>query len=156
MGADTQSAGLETLRRHHLALSALIALGGEREPTPLIVMTCSYGPHDIALDTSWVLPHRAWWQVFYEDGRRVPDEEGLYHPIDAWLSIVDAEPSRLDPLLRRIADDEIARVLVLDRDARWAYHPYDGGGDILAPNEAARDALTARFSSWLSSHPSGM
>jgi hypothetical protein len=38
---------------------------------------------------------------------------------------------RLDPLLRQVADDVIANVLVADTGLGWLYHPYDGGMDVL-------------------------
>ncbi|MEU6409518.1 hypothetical protein [Microbispora sp. NPDC046933] len=41
-------------------------------------------------------------------------------------------------------------------DARWLYHPYDGGADVIGPTRAARDALKGRHRDWLSAHSLGL
>ncbi|OKJ05133.1 hypothetical protein AMK18_01440 [Streptomyces sp. CB01249] len=62
----------------------------------------------------------------------------------------------LDPLLRLVADDVVSGVTIAPLDLRWIYHPYDGGGDVVAPDGATRDALRAAHQSWLSAHPLGL
>lgn len=59
-------------------------------------------------------------------------------------------------LLRQVADDVIASVVIADIDLLWLYHPYDGGMDVILPSPHARDALRDRHRDWLSRHPAGL
>jgi hypothetical protein len=61
-----------------------------------------------------------------------------------------------DEVVRRVADDELSNVMLVAEDCRWLVHPYDGGLDVIARDEATRDELRANFSSWLSSRPDGL
>jgi hypothetical protein len=61
----------------------------------------------------------------------------------------------MDEALRRVADFEDAGGVITDLDARWLFHPYDGGMDVIAPSVADRDALRDRHRNWLSKHPQG-
>ncbi|MEU0597457.1 hypothetical protein ABZ484_04210 [Streptomyces sp. NPDC006393] len=62
----------------------------------------------------------------------------------------------IDEMLRDIADDKLAGVLVTDTRMRRIYHPYDGGADVLLPTPQERDRMRDRHATWLSSHPSGL
>ncbi|WP_433368975.1 DUF3885 domain-containing protein [Actinoplanes sp. CA-142083] len=62
----------------------------------------------------------------------------------------------VDSLLRQVADDVIANVVVADAGLRWLCHPYDGGIDVILPSEGERDALRRRHLEWLSAHPGGL
>ncbi|MFE3455136.1 hypothetical protein ACFXJ8_40070 [Nonomuraea sp. NPDC059194] len=62
----------------------------------------------------------------------------------------------LDSLLRAVADDVMAGVLVTDLHMSRIYHPYDGGGDCILEDSEARDRLKAAHMQWLSSHPAGL
>ena len=35
-----------------------------------------------------------------------------------------------DPIIRLVADDALANVMIVDRDCRWLLHPYDAGMDV--------------------------
>lgn len=61
----------------------------------------------------------------------------------------------IDEALRRVADFQDAGGVVTDLEARWLFHPYDGGMDVIAPTAADRDALRVRHRGWLSQHPQG-
>jgi hypothetical protein len=63
---------------------------------------------------------------------------------------------RLDPLLRQVADEVIANVVLADTDLRWLYHPYDGGMDVILASSGERDVMRHRHRDWLSTHPSGL
>ncbi len=65
-------------------------------------------------------------------------------------------PASLDPIVRLIADDVLANVMVVSPDCRWLLHPYDGGMDVIVESAAARDRLKADHSEWLSARPDGM
>ncbi|WP_394814504.1 DUF3885 domain-containing protein [Streptomyces chisholmiae] len=62
----------------------------------------------------------------------------------------------VDPLLRDIADDKVAGVLITDTALRRVHHPYDGGADVFLPTPDERDRTRARHTDWLSRHPSGL
>ncbi|GAA0940810.1 DUF3885 domain-containing protein [Nonomuraea longicatena] len=62
----------------------------------------------------------------------------------------------LDPLLRAVADDVVAGVLVTDLQMSQVYHPYDGGADCVLESPGARNRLEAAHGEWLSSHPHGL
>ncbi|MFJ9696102.1 hypothetical protein [Kitasatospora sp. NPDC101183] len=61
----------------------------------------------------------------------------------------------LDGLLRRVADEEEAGVIVTDTGLRRLYHPYDGGADVHLVSTRERDELRDRHAGWLSGHPGG-
>ncbi|MFI6157873.1 hypothetical protein ACIBCA_34910 [Kitasatospora sp. NPDC051170] len=61
----------------------------------------------------------------------------------------------LDGLLRRVADEEEAGVIVTDTGLRRLYHPYDGGADVFLASVEERDRLRERHADWLSRHPQG-
>ena len=62
----------------------------------------------------------------------------------------------IDELLRDIADDEVAGVLITDIQMQRIHHPYDGGADVFLTTSEERDRLRARHADWLSSHPAGL
>ncbi|GAA1708426.1 hypothetical protein GCM10009734_09140 [Nonomuraea bangladeshensis] len=59
------------------------------------------------------------------------------------------EPGIVDPLLRAVADDLCNGVIIMDTDLRRAYHPYDGGADVIMANADERDRLKAAHADWL-------
>ncbi|MGV9270320.1 DUF3885 domain-containing protein [Kitasatospora sp. NPDC003701] len=61
----------------------------------------------------------------------------------------------LDRLLRAVADDAVADVLITDTLMRRVHHPYDGGADVLLTGPGERDRLRGRHADWLSRHPDG-
>ncbi|MFF4696387.1 hypothetical protein ACFY1K_11810 [Streptomyces chattanoogensis] len=62
----------------------------------------------------------------------------------------------IDGLLREVADDEVADVLITDVRMERIHHPYDGGADVFLPTPTERDRLRDRYANWLSSHPAGL
>ncbi|MEU5116870.1 hypothetical protein AB0G64_35905 [Streptomyces longwoodensis] len=65
-------------------------------------------------------------------------------------------PGCIDDLLRDIADDKVAGVLVTDTRMKRIYHPYDGGADVFLAASEERDRLRDRHADWLSRQPSGL
>jgi hypothetical protein len=66
------------------------------------------------------------------------------------------QPGAFDPLVRWVADDTVANVLVVDPDCRWVLHPYDGGMDVIAESPEARRLLRAKHAAWLSARADGL
>ncbi len=67
---------------------------------------------------------------------------------------LDAEDLRA--LLLCVADDGTRDVIICPPGAEWLYHPYDGGGDVIAPDPATRDLLRDLHADWLPSNPQGL
>ncbi|WP_043511785.1 MULTISPECIES: hypothetical protein [unclassified Actinoplanes] len=102
-------------------------------------------------ETLAVHPRAVYWTSVCID-----DEPGFESWMHLYVSRLSWSVGCLDPLLRRVADDVIANVLVADPGLRWLYHPYDGGMDVMLSTTAERDALRDRHQDWLSSHPGGL
>ena len=65
-------------------------------------------------------------------------------------------PGVLDPILRLVADDIVANVMVVDPNGRWLHHPYDGGMDVILESSEARNLIKSAHADWLSSRSDGM
>ena len=86
-----------------------------------------------------------------------PSERSYFEiPLTLWVARASFDGHALDPLLRRVADDDLDNVIIAPPDLKWLYHPYDGGADVIAPTVQERDALRRRHADWLSAHPSGL
>jgi hypothetical protein len=141
----------EVSRRHNLLLGELVS----RTCQSLIVMTVAWSgsaapaARDAALDAA--LPDaRLWTSVLRE---RDGDDEFWTH---VYVNSVEWKQGVLDPLLRLVADDVTADVVVADDQLRWLVHPYDGGVDVLTSTTDERDQLRDAHSHWLSAHQSGL
>ncbi|MFB8783092.1 hypothetical protein VSS38_25695 [Streptomyces albogriseolus] len=62
----------------------------------------------------------------------------------------------IDDLLRDIADDKVAGVLITDTRLLRIHHPYDGGADAFLATSEERDRVRERHADWLSRHPLGL
>jgi hypothetical protein len=62
----------------------------------------------------------------------------------------------VDELLRDVADDAVAGVLITDTGMRRVHHPYDGGADVFLESSEERDGMRDRHAGWLSRHASGL
>lgn len=69
---------------------------------------------------------------------------------NVYLATTALTPSALDPLLRLIADDGEVGLTITDSTFAWLYHPYDGGGDVIAPTRQGRDQLRQKHMDWIS------
>jgi hypothetical protein len=65
-------------------------------------------------------------------------------------------PGSFDKLLRMIADNVLANIMIVALDCRWLVHPYDGGMDLLLESSSVRDKFKARYSQWLSTRADGL
>ncbi len=74
----------------------------------------------------------------------------VFHSSMTWL------PGCVDDLLLLVADDQIREVAIIAGNGDWAYHPYDGGGDLICPDEELRDKMASRFHAWRSRRQDGM
>lgn len=59
-------------------------------------------------------------------------------------------PGHFNTLVRLIADNVLANVMIVAHDCRWLVHPYDGGMDVILESSEARNELKAKHPTWLS------
>lgn len=152
--ADNDAERAEILARHNTILAEL-AGPGER----VVLVTTGYSelavpsrtyPEVVAFDpgaTPWCtlamhLIEKAWF-----------DEPCYWH---LFTSVREWRSGEFDPLLRLVAADKVANVLIVDPDCRWVFHPYDGGMDVVAESSEARGSLRAKYSAWLSARADGL
>ena len=143
----------EVLARHNAILGELIHPGAH-----VVLVTTGYSgssvpmrsyPEVIAYDpgaVSWrtVAMHRV------DEGFEEPSYWHLFASVREWW------PGEFDPLVRLVAEDAIANVLVVAPDCRWALHPYDGGTDVISESPDARRLLRAKHVAWLSARGDGL
>ena len=145
---DDEEQYAELLRRHFTVLETLS--GGH----PVWRLTCRWSelpnPGSEEHGCSLVDAQARYWRTVRDDA----DPDSVYWHI--YAAIDQPVPARLTELLREVADGRRAGVIIADRRLEWLYHPYDGGADVYARNEAERDALRVAHSDWLSRHPLGL
>ncbi|WP_236647992.1 MULTISPECIES: hypothetical protein [Micromonospora] len=148
--ADNESEYGIVLDRHYTVLSEL-------DPgAVLLVVTSEWTEGPPTTPQMWprrseVAPSAWHWQTLLEDPEEEPEYRAytqLYAETIAW------QPGAIDVLLRAVADDELANVILAPTDLRWLYHPYDGGADVILPSRKQRDALKAQHRDWLSQESS--
>ncbi|MFE9424719.1 hypothetical protein ACFYNO_17305 [Kitasatospora sp. NPDC006697] len=101
-------------------------------------------------------PHQrdaGYWQSLLVNDDPDPEYRTYYH------LFADRRPWRrgcVDGLLRDVADDKVADVLITDTQLQRIHHPYDGGADVFLTTPEERDRMRDRHAGWLSSHPAGL
>ncbi|MFB9907664.1 DUF3885 domain-containing protein [Allokutzneria oryzae] len=98
----------------------------------------------------WLPGARHWVSVPIGDD---PEEPYYTH---LFVSRITWRRGEVDELLRAVADDAIAEVIITDVDLHRIHHPYDGGADVLLTTSAERDQVRSRHADWLSAHPNGL
>jgi hypothetical protein len=139
----------ELLVRQNTVIDELVA---ESRNAALQVITCAWSgdatpvPREIDLECCAPASSIYWTSIEQDAGQWTH----LYAGSLPWRIGV------LDDLLRLVADDRTADVIIAGTDLAWLYHPYDGGADVIAASAAQRDRLKAAHRTWLSSHPRGL
>jgi hypothetical protein len=153
--ASNDSEYEELLSRHLTVLAELSAACGN-PAGGIRLITASWSDSPEPEDRRPVLPATL---PLRTDWRSVPhDLTEPAFPVWAHLHVnaVSLDDQVLVELLRLVADDAVADVIICPPDARWLYHPYDGGADVIAPDAPTRDLLRSRHADWLSALPSGL
>lgn len=138
----------ELLGRHNTVIGELVLASAS---AAVQVFTCAWSaessptPREVALERFAPAPSVLWASI-----ERAGSWTHLYAGTLPWRTGV------LDDLLRWVADDRTADVIVASADLSWLYHPYDGGADVIASSVEERDRLKAAHRAWLSSHPHGL
>ncbi|HWS31573.1 MAG TPA: hypothetical protein VN408_02395 [Actinoplanes sp.] len=131
------------LHRHNTVLTELATGSSE-----VLVMTAGYSESrspERSVATAAAHPGAWHWTS-------TPIHESGQH-LHLYVSRVRWNPGLVDPLLRLVADDVIADVLLTDAGLEWLYHPYDGGMDVVTSSIAARNALREHHRDWLPANP---
>ncbi len=150
--SETPAEAAEILRRHTTILAQLFS----SEQT-LCVLALGYSPTPHPVPPEHI-DQRDHSFVFL---RTIPmheaDEDESFHTYwHIWLHVHDWQPHSLDLLLSQVADGSIANLLIVAPHQDIAYHPYDGGADVILRTQAERNHWRTIYRSWLSQHPSGL
>ncbi len=94
------------------------------------------------------------WKTIFDN----PEEEDVeFHRFQhLFVGECLADAAVLAKLLDDIAEDRKRGAIIMPRDLKWLYFPYDGGADILFKSQAECDSLKMRHKDWLSSGPNGL
>jgi hypothetical protein len=65
-------------------------------------------------------------------------------------------PHTFDALVRLVADDVLANIMIVAGDCRWLLHPYDGGMDVILESTRRRDEMKSKHQDWLSPRDDGL
>jgi hypothetical protein len=147
--ADTPEERREVLHRHKTVISELQGISGS---AGVCVIGRDWDSGDLA--GGWTKKHMpgSWpWRSHFD-----PNDFEIGEPVHLdyfWVSPYDTVGQLTD--LLQLAADWQAEFIVTDEEMSWAYAPYDGGADIIAPTTADRDALKLTHKEWLSNHPLG-
>lgn len=144
--ADTDAERTIILERH---LAVLAKLGA---PTSvLLVIAEEFGPED-----TWggwsraVLPHAWPWRIYTE----LDDPE--FPPTSRYFWVEQGPSTDLLSHLLELAADDRADFILSPPDLAWIYAPYDGGVDVILPDQQSRDALRRSHPDWLSDRDDGL
>jgi len=140
--ADTEAEHAIVLERHHAVLDEL---GAGRD---CFVLSLGHDRDRLArLLSDFHEPAPRLWGTM-DTGEDQPDE--LY------VCVLTHPSPALDAVLRTVADDVLGNVTIAPPDLRWLYHPYDGGGDVIAPSPSDRDRISKKFAEWRPRNPEGL
>ncbi|RSM72975.1 hypothetical protein DL991_32500 [Amycolatopsis sp. WAC 01375] len=96
------------------------------------------------------LPGAHYWRSLLDDEDDAdPCYAHLYVDRTVW------QPGLLDDLLRDVADEVVADVMITNLSVDRIHAPYDGGADVLLSTTTERDTMKRRHIDWLSAHPRG-
>jgi hypothetical protein len=129
------------LDRHNSVMAALARVGEN-----VVLLTTEFSDSPMPARAPSDSPGATWW-------RTVKVDDAFWH---IYRAVVVWEPHRFDPLIRLVAQDVTANVMICDPECEWLLHPYDGGMDVILGSSESRDILRERFKPWLSPHADGL
>ncbi len=147
---ETDAEYRTALSRHNTILSELCS----DENVMLITSQWSDKSSDPKLVTNIIDPSSKLWFSKVEDPDETDPEFFSYRYV--YVGQRHWSHGVFDDILKAVADDEIGGVFFAPSDARWLYHPYDGGMDVFCISTTQRDELKSRHQDWLSSRSEGL
>jgi len=141
------------LHRHNTILSEL--LGTERS---VVLLTTGYSktPQPIRMypELDAIDPNATPWRtVALHALERDFSNPNYWH---VFASEWEWRAELFNLLIRLVADDAVANVMIVHPGCRWLLHPYDGGMDVIAESPTVREQLRAAHTDWLSSRADGL
>jgi hypothetical protein len=116
----------------------------------LLLITPAYSDSEVPVGRKPELevldPAARYWRTLplhVEDDRELCTFIHLYASRHTW------EAHSFDDLLRLVADNKVADVSILRLDIACAYHPYDGGADVITEVAMLRNELADKYRNWL-------
>ncbi|MEV1249970.1 hypothetical protein [Nonomuraea sp. NPDC049750] len=149
-------AAAPSARPHHLHDRYNTVLTELFADHPVYIVTMRFVPDEGIEGFSLIDPHalnpgsRPWTRLREDDDADPSGTMRLHVSEQPW------KPQILDPLLRAVADDECAGIIIMDIDLRCLYLPYHGGADVILACPQERDALKNAHADWLLTHPLGL
>ena len=134
------------LERHNRVLGEL-ACAGE----PVALLTTGYSetadPAPRQQELLELDPHARYWRTIamHEQPDNFPEPSFWHVFMSGWYWW----PGVFDAIVRLVAADVLANVMIVALDGRWLLHPYDGGMDVIVESRGVRDALAERYPEWL-------
>ncbi len=89
-------------------------------------------------------------------GREIDAEDDSQYFFHIWSFKFHWERGFLDEFFKKVADEEIQNLILVDTYSNHLYHPYDGGADIIFASSAERDSYKAKYKTWLSHRQDGL
>jgi hypothetical protein len=130
--------------------AVLLDLGGSS--SRIFVVLPEYSESNVALHPAEELrslfSHSEYWRTIDQ-----LEECGVYWHLH--VAEIQIPSENLNTLFRLVANDEVRNILVVLPKNRSVFHPYDGGADIIATSEEAKEELKDKYKAWLSRHPEG-
>ena len=136
------------LDRHNRVMAELTEAGN-----PVVLLSAGYS------ESTDPVRDEARWRALDPDA--IPWRTVVYDAADLLYWHVFASerkwaPGGFDPIVRLVADDVRANMMIVAPDCRWLLAPYDGGMDLSMDTRDRRDYLQGRFADWLSARPDGL
>jgi hypothetical protein len=147
--AETEAEYRTILHRHNTVLTEMF--GGQEVYVTTVTYVMDEGFTDLTpFDAHALNPGSRPWTRVREDDELEPGCTMHVH-----VGRQQWNPGIVDPLLRAVADDLCDGVIIMDTGLRRAYHPYDGGADVIMANTDERDQLKAAHTDWIPSDRHG-
>ena len=143
----------EILSRHNQVLNELCVMNNE-----VYLIAPEYSdnsePHGLGPELGSILQSAEYWQSL--PMHKLEDDEEFHYFWHLHYVSTKWESGSLDPILRKVANDEIGNFMVVNVNLGWVYHPYDGGADVVLKNINEMQVLKQKYKGWLSAHASGL
>jgi hypothetical protein len=141
---ETEEERQQVLSRYSSVLTELSSSGN------ILVITCEWDnnptPKEGTSSATGDSSNKQYWESFKEN----PDETSAESVSYRHLYIQEAmvQDTWLRELLLKVAEDEIAGVIIVSPNMDWIFHPYDGGMDVILKSRAERDSFAEKHKEW--------
>jgi hypothetical protein len=140
--ADNAEETTTIINRHNAVIKKL------NHDVQLILMSCEWSDEP-APSHNPLNDNSPYWRTFKDEPKDTGADNVIYRHI--YVGGVEPDTKRLNDVLEKVANDEIAGIIIAPLDLEWVYHPYDGGGDIILSNRTSysKEDLKKFFFQWI-------